>query len=199
MNIGLWRQGLKSWLNAKILVDTWELRNPIVYGTTNAFLPPLMNVSYLDGDVGEANALQDIYLTSKYNGDTKYDLLPIGQLEQTYITLQRKLVLEYASIAPLTRLEVITVPDCIQVIEDGRELADWLVTLVLSCKISWIPSPTLLPGETGTALPLLTTVKTGLFSGKLAPTNKLVPNYATDFKNPVRRDKVGDIITRPVP
>lgn len=199
MNIGLWRQGLKVWLNSKMLVDTWELRNPIVYGTTNAFLPPLMNVSYIDGDIGEANAVQDIYLTSKYNGDIKYDLLPIGQLEQTYITLQRKLTLEYQSIAPLTRIEVITVPDCIQVIEDGQELADWLVTLILSCKISWVVSPTLLPGDISTPVPVLTTVKTGLFTSKLAPTNLVLPNYPADFVNPVRRDKVGNIITKPLP
>lgn len=197
MNIGLWRQGLRAWLNTNMLVDTWELRNPIAYGKTNAFLPPLMNVSFLDGDVGEANAVQDIYLTSKYNGDIKYDLLPIGQLEQTYITLQRKLALEYTSIAPLTQLDIITVPDSIQVVEDGQELADWLVTLVLSCKISWIPSPTLLPGETVTVLPNLTTVKTGLFTSKLTPTDQGVPDYQADFKNTTRRDKVGDIITRP--
>lgn len=197
MNTSLWRQGLKAWLTSKMVVDTWELRNPIVYGTTNAFLPPLMNVSYLDGDVGEANAVQDIYLTSKYNGDIKYDQLPIGQLEQTYITLQRKLVLEYASIAPLTQLEVITVPDCIQVIEDGQELADWLVTLVLSCKISWIPSVTLLPGEVPVVVTPLTRVKTGLFTGKLVATTPEVPDYPADFKNPTRRDKVGDITTTP--
>lgn len=192
MNIGLWRQGLKAWLNSKMLIDTWELRNPITYNTTNAFLPPLMNISYLDGDIGEANGVQDIYLTSKYNGDTKYDQLPIGQLEQTYITLQRKLSTEYTSIAPLTQLDIITVPDSIQVIEDGQELADWLVTLVISCKISWVVSPTLLPGELPPTVNNLT-LNTGLFTSKLAPTNLALPNYDEDFRNPARRDKVGNI------
>lgn len=193
MNIGLWRQGLKAWLNSKMLIDTWELRNPIVYDTTNAFLPPLMNISYLDGDIGEANGVQDIYLTSKYNGDTQYDRLPIGQLEQTYITLQRKLSTEYTSIAPLTQLDIITVPDSIQVIEDGQELADWLVTLVISCKISWVVSPTLLPGELPPPTVDNLTLNTGLFTSKLEPTNLVLPNYDEDFRNPARRDKVGNI------
>lgn len=195
MNIGLWRQGLKTWLNVNMLVDTWELRNPIVYNTINAFLPPLMNISYLDGDVGEANGVQDIYLTSKYDGVLKYDSLPIGQLEQTYITLQRKLALEYTSIAPLTQLDIITVPDSIQVMEDGQDYADWLVTIVLSMRISWVPTPTLLPGETPKVYTPVTQVNTGLFTGILTPSDPLLPNPEADFRNPSRRDKVGDIIS----
>lgn len=187
MNIGLWRQGLKSWLNTKMLIDTWELRNPITYGTTNAFLPPLSSISYLDGDVGEANAVQDIYLTSKYNGSIPYDQLPIGQLEQTYITLQRQLVVQYRSIAPLTRVEVLTVNDCIQVQEDGQELADWLVTLVVSCSISWVVEPTALPGETATVTPPVVQVRNGLFTAKLQPVTK---DVVADFKNPLRRNRV---------
>lgn len=198
MNIALWRQGLKAWLNGKMLVDTWELRNPLVYNTINAFLPPLTDISFLDGAVGEANAVQDIYLTSKYDGVTRYTDLPIGELEQRYITIQRKLVLEYASIAPLTQLEVITVPDAIQVIEDGEGLADWLVTLVFSVRVSWIPEPTLLPGEVDKPVTGIKTLNTGLFTSKLKPSNPEVPDHVSDFKNPTRRSKVGDIkVTRP--
>jgi hypothetical protein len=193
MNLALWRQGLKAWLNGKMLVNTWELRNPVVYNTINAFLPPLMNISFLDGAVGEANAIQDIYLTSKYDGVTKYADLPIGELEQQYITIQRKMVLEFSSIAPLTQLEVITIPDAIQVIEDGEGLADWLVTMVFSVKISWIPAPTLLPGEVDKPITGINTITTGLFTSRLKPSNVDVPDYVTDFKNPARRSKVGDI------
>lgn len=193
MDIGLWRQGLKQWLNAKVLVDTWELRNPLKYNTINGFLPPLAEVSFLDGSVGEANAVQDIYLTSKYTGDLKYDQLPIGQLEQTYITIQRRLTREFGAIAPLTQMEVVTVPNCIQVSEDGVEMADWLVTLMFSCRISWVVSPTLLPGDIPTPLPIIREINTGLFTGLVKPSNTQVPDPAADFINPARRNKVGDI------
>lgn len=177
-----------------MLVDTWELRNPVVYGTLNAFLPPLQNLTFMDGMVGEATAVQDIYLTSKYSGDTKYDQLPVGTLEQTYSTIQRKLSLEYTSICPLTEFEMLSVPDAIQVSEDGEGMADWLVTLVFSCKITWIPSVTLLPGDDTAPLPSMDKIRIGLFAGLLAPSNKDVPNPDVDFRNPLRRDKFGEVL-----
>jgi hypothetical protein len=193
MNIGLWRQGLKQWLSTKLLVDTWELRNPLKYNTINGFIPPLTSVAYVDGSSGEATGIQDFYLSSKYSGDTKYDALPIGQLEQTYVTIQRRLSLDYPTIAPLSNLEILLVPDCIQVAEDGEGMADWLVTLIFSCNIAWVVSPTLLPGDEDKPLPVIHEVNTGLFTGMVKPSNPLVPNYQQDFLDPARRNKVGNI------
>ena len=193
MDINLWRSGLKTWLNSKLLVDTWELRNPYAYGTVNAFLPPLQNLTFMDGMVGEATAIQDVYLTSKYPGETKYDQLPVGTLEQKYVSIQKKLATEYTTICPLTALEMLTVPDAIQVSEDGEGMADWLVTLVLSCKITWVPSDTLLPGENPVIVNPITSLNIGLFKGLLAYTNPQAPEYEKDFRDPLRRDKVGNI------
>jgi hypothetical protein len=191
MNINLWRSGLRAWLSTKVLVDTWDLRNPIVYATTNGFIPPLQSISFANDQVGEATAIQDFYLTSRYSAETKYNDLPIGQLEQTYITITRRLSLEYLSIAGLTQLDMITVADAIQVIEYGDGHADWLVTLVFSCRIGWVVVPTALPGDIvlpGGIIPPPTPIDrivTGLFTEKLR---------STDHRDPATRDKFGTLV-----
>ena len=187
MNIQTWRSGLRSWLTAKMLVNTWDLRNPLVYSTINGFIPPLQSLVYVNDSVGSVVALQDFYLTSRYPATIKYADLPLGQLEQTYVTIARRLSLEYLSLAALTDFDMLPVPDSIQVIEYGDGLADWLVTLVFSCRLTWIVSPTLLPGDVITPLPTINKLVTGLFTEALT---------STDHLNPLTRDKFGTLVVK---
>lgn len=188
MIISLWRSGLKSWLSSKMLVDTWDLRNPIVYGTINGFIPPLQSILFDNGAAGEATALQDFYLTSRYSADTKYADLPIGSLEQTYTTICRRLSMEYVNLAPLLTFDILPVQDNIQVIEYGDGLADWLVTLVFSCRISWVVEAVPLPGDIITPAKPIDRIVTGLFAEKLR---------SIDHLNPNTRDKFGSLVIKP--
>lgn len=187
MLLNLWRSGLRSWLASKLLVDSWELRNPTVYGTLNAFIPPLRMIEFPNNDDRIALAIQDFYITSRYRGDAAYDTLPLGILEQLHANIQYRLSLEYGSIAPLVSLEVSKVENPVQVMEYGDGLADWLVTLEFSFGITWVFTPTPLPGDTVLPIPNITSVTTGLYTEHLAS-----PSHT----DPTQRDKVGDLITR---
>lgn len=147
MNINQWRTGLKGWLQAKLLVDTWELRNPTEYGTLNGFIPPVQKIRFTDTDPGQVSALSDFYLTTRYRADSKYADLPLGNMEQLHATISRRLSLEYASIAPLLEFEMLAVDDPVQVMEYGDRQADWLVTLSFTAALVWIPDITPLPGD----------------------------------------------------
>lgn len=169
-------------------VDTWDLRNPIVYGTINGFIPPLQSVLYDNSASNEATAIQDFYLTSRYSADTKYADLPVGQLEQTYTTICRRLSLEYLSLADLLLFDILPVADNIQIVEYGDGLADWLVTMVFSCRISWVVEPTPLPGDVVIPPTAINRIITGLFTEKLR---------STDHNNPLTLDKVGTLVVKP--
>lgn len=184
MNISQWRSGLKTWLTQNLVVDSWELRNPTEYGTTNGFISPLQGLVYVDDQTGTCTANQDIYLTSRYSGDILYADLPLGNLEQLYTMVARKLVTGYGDIAPLLALEMLSVADCISIAEYGDDIADWLVTLTFSMNISWIPTKTPLPGEIAQPVPGINRIKIGLFAEELSSTNHL---------DPTTRDKVGEI------
>lgn len=186
MILSLWRSGLRSWLASKLLVDSWELRNPTVYGTLNAFIPPLRSIEYLDDSSGLATAIQDFYITSRYRGDTSYDSLPIGTREQLYTSIQYRLVAEYASIAPLVDLTSLKVENPVQVMEYGDGLADWLVTLEFSFGLTWVLEPTTLPGDVVLPVTPITSINTGLYTEHLA---------STSHTDTTQRDKVGDLRT----
>lgn len=190
MNISAWRSGLRSWLTTKMLVSTWDLRNPTVYGSINGFIPPLQSILFDNSAAGEATALQDFYLTSRYPAETKYADLPLGNLEQTYTTICRRLSQEYGSLAPLLTFDILPVADNIQVIEYGEGLADWLVTMVFSCRLAWGVDETPLPGDIVVPPTQVTKIVTGLFAEKLKSTNHL---------DPLTRDKFGTLVIRPRP
>jgi hypothetical protein len=174
-------------LQSKLLVDTWELRNPTVYGTINAFIPPLRAIEYVNDTAKTATAIQDIYLTSRYRGDTSYDLLPLGVLEQLNATLQYRLSTGFLDIAPIIDLECLKVDNPVQVMEYGDGLADWLVTLELSVGITFILTPTPLPGDTTPPNVIVKTINTGLFTEHLA---------SLDHNDPAQRDKFGTLVTK---
>lgn len=187
MLISQWRTGLKAWLLKYLTIDTWELRNPIDYNRTNGFIPPLQGIICKDDSLGTCMANQDIYLTTRYRGDLKYDQLPLGQLEQLYSTIGARLSSTYASIAPLIDFELLSVPECIQVTEYGDDLADWLITLVFSANITWLPTATALPGDVQGKAIIPTRIDIGLFT--MCPSS-------SDISNPVNRNKVGTLITK---
>lgn len=184
MLISQWRSGLRAWLNQYLVIATWELRNPTEYNSTNGFLPPLQSIVSNSDALGTCSANQDIYLTTRFRGDVKYDQLPLGQLEQLYAMVGRGLIAGYAGIAPLADFDLLPVVDSIQIVEYGDDLGDWLVTLVFSMQILWVPTITLLPGATVSPLILPNRIDIGLFTEKL---------YSTNHLDPVTRSKVGDL------
>jgi hypothetical protein len=195
MDIGLWRSGLATWLDSKMVVDSWELRNPTEYGKLNAFIPPLQSINFNDDEVGRAFAVQDFYLTYRYRGDILYVDLPLGVLEQRYVTLCRRLVREFKAIAPIESLELLPAKDAIQVSEYGDSKADWLITMVISAQISWVPSPTQLPAEViSDPIPeppiIIQTITQGLYAEKLT---------STDHLEPTTRDKYGELQLQRLP
>lgn len=186
MTLSQWRSGLTAWLNNQIVIDTWELRNPLVYGTNNGFIAPLQGLTYLDDTQGTAQATQDIYITSLYSEDTLYHQLPLGSIEQEYLMLCRKLSLQYREVADLQELQVIPVEDAIQVTEYGDNLADWLITRVLSLRLTWIPVVTPLPGEIPlNDPPVITSITNGLYNERL---------ISTSHTDPLTRDKFGEVV-----
>jgi hypothetical protein len=75
------------------------------------------------------------------------------------------------------------VNECILVQEYGDELADWLVTLSFSCKLSWVPETAALPG--GSILPInLSSINVALYTEETS---------SNDHLDPSTRNKVGDI------
>jgi hypothetical protein len=187
MQIDQWRTGLQQWLSTFLVVDSWDLKNPTEYQKTNGFIPPLQNISFNKDDIGSATANQDFYLTTRYSGEIKYNSLPLGKLEQLYTSICRRLTLTYANIAPLTDLRLLTVGDGIQIQEYGDGLADWLITMVFSVDLTWIHTPTALPGDILNTQPLeLKRIDIGLFT-------ELMTSDRTD---PTQRSKVGDLPVR---
>jgi hypothetical protein len=186
MNINLWRTGLKVWLSTYVLIDSWQLRNPVVYNKTNGFIPPLSAIRYDDGNTDVATCVSDFYLTTRYPSSLLYDQLPLANWEQLYVSIAMRLKLEYASIAPLLGIEVSAVNECIQVQEYGDEIADWLVTMVFSCKLTWSPDITTLPGGNPTPVNLVS-VTSALYTEQ---------SSSDDHRNPLTRDKVGDIVVK---
>lgn len=185
MNISLWRSGLRSWITANIPVDTWDLRNPVTYNTWNVFTPPLRSIIHNSDQLGTVEAEQDIYLTIRYTGETRYQDLPIGNLEQLYVTVLYKLQHEWASIAPLLEFQTLSLVDGIHIQEYGDELADWLVTLAFSVKLAWVAEPTLIPGGTPPLTPN---------TGKLDITGGLFTVLSSTNVPPGNpKDRVGDI------
>ena len=164
MLISLWRTNLKQWLTRYMVIDTWELRNPVEYNKTNGFIPPLQAIHNLADSIGTCTANQDIYLTTRFRGDILYDQLPLGQLEQLYSMVGQGLIREYAGIAPLLDFQMLPVADSIQVIEYGDNLGDWLITLVFSMNITWIPTVTLLPGDDRLIKTAIDRIDIGLFT-----------------------------------
>lgn len=177
-----WRFGLQRWLNKYLVIDTWELRNPTEYNKTNGFIPPLQNVHNNTDQIGSCTANQDIYITTRYRGDLLYDQLPLGQLEQAYTMVGHNFIKSYADIAPLLDFQMIPVADCIQVNEYGDNLGDWLVTMVFSMNITWLPTLTYLPGDTTTAKIEPVRIDIGLFTEKVG---------SKDHRLPANRDKFG--------
>lgn len=189
MNIAQWRTGLRTWFTNFLVVDSWDLRNPTEYAKTNAFISPLQNLTFINGETDFCVANQDIYITTRYRGDTKYDQLPLGSLEQLYSAVAQRLVLTFTDIAPLRALELVAVPECISVVEYGDDMADWLVTLMFSVNISWVPDKTPLPGDPASPVENINAVNISLFREKINSDNHL---------DPATRDKYGQItITRP--
>jgi hypothetical protein len=184
MNISLWRTNLKTWLSTYVLIDSWELRNPVVYNTTNGFIPPLSAITFDDGSTEIASAVSDFYLTTRYPSSLKYDQLPLATLEQLYTSIVLRLNAEYSGIAPLMEFSMSPINECIQVQEYGDDVADWLITMVFSCKLFWTPDITALPGGNPTPISLVS-ITSGLFTEQLS---------STDHRNPLTRDKVGNIV-----
>ena len=184
MLISLWRTNLKIWLTRYLVIDTWELRNPTEYNKTNGFLPPLQSIHNLTDAIGTCTANQDIYLTTRFRGDILYDQLPLGRLEQLYSMVGLSLIREYAGIAPLLDFQMVPVTDSIQVIEYGDNLGDWLVTLVFSMDISWIPTVTLLPGDDRLIKTAIDRIDIGLFTANI---------FSKDAQGKDKIDKVGTI------
>jgi hypothetical protein len=98
--------------------------------------------------------------------------------------------MEYTSLAPLLSFDILPVQDNIQVIEYGDGMADWLVTMVFSCRISWIVDSTPLPGDVLVPPTVITKVSAGLFTEKLT---------SKDHLNPATRDKYGTLVIKPKP
>ena len=147
MRISTWRPGMIIWLNHRILINTWELRNPEVVGETAGFLPPLRLIKHYIGESGqaEAEATQEIYITTRYSRDFKYSELPLPQIEGVYSSLCQDLLKDHQSIVPGLDLTInpsahhMVLVDPIQVQEYGDDLADWLVTMVFYVILKWMP------------------------------------------------------------
>lgn len=181
MNVTQWRSGLQSWLSTFLLVDSWELRNPTQYGTINAFISPLQAVSFLSEGVDRCTANQDLYLTSRYSGDTLYKDLPLGTLEQLYTTISRRFVLTWGDIAPILDLQIVPVTNCITVEEYGDDPGDWLVTLIFSLQITWQPTITPLPGDGALPVVDIRQINNGLFRQLISSNDPLDPNTRDKF------------------
>jgi hypothetical protein len=188
MDLREWRSGFKTWVQQLMVVDSWELRNPTIYGKLNAYLPPLQALDYSTDDLGTCSAIQDLYLTLRYRGDARYEELPLGSLEQLHLMLTRRLVTTWQDIADLSDLVPLAVNEALRVEEygDGEE-ADWLVTLVFSMRLIWFATPSPLPGDSAEPAIDVKQIEVGLFTERLEP---------KDHSDPTRRDKYGQVTAR---
>jgi hypothetical protein len=145
MKISTWRSGLVNWLSTKITIDSWDLHEPLYPGITHAFLPPLR--SFMLKVVGNndiiAEAVQEIWLTTMYPRELKYQQLPLNTIEGAYSSLCQKILMEHTKIANIIDLDIGHTQHInqqpIQVIEYGDDQADWLIRLCIVAAIKWTP------------------------------------------------------------
>ncbi len=146
MKLSTWRPAIIAWLNQRVNIQTWELRNPLDVGETAGFLPPLKYIKHSVTEAGkEAEATQEIYITTRYSRDLKYAQLPLGLIEGVYSSICQDLLDDGQGI--VDGLDILINPgahhmvltDPIQIQESGDDIADWLITMVFYVTIKWIP------------------------------------------------------------
>lgn len=192
MRISTWRPSLRRWLEKIIKVSSYDLRQPTEYGEWICHIPPLANIAVVEGISYKAMAVQDIYFTIRYRADSRYIDLPLNNVEGLLMSLQLKALGEWEDIATLSDLRVLNVNDPVRVSEYGDGMADWLVTMVLSLELNWIPE---LEPELGTPeLPTITRIDTGLYTEHLAPLPPLL-DLPDSHLDPRNRDKYGQMST----
>jgi hypothetical protein len=143
MRLSTWRPGMLTWLESRVSINTYELRDPLVDSEVAAFLPPLRNIKHSDDTNGvpTASAVQDIFLTTRYPNTIKYSQLPLALTEGAYSTLCQYLLKDFQSIADLNDAYLVEAEQPIQVTEIGDEDGDWLITTAIMLYITWTPEP----------------------------------------------------------
>lgn len=143
MLLSTWRPAIINWLVSKTSITTFDLRTPSEPGDTSLFLPPLRNVRVFEDGLVKGEAVQEIYLTTRFDHSVKYSDLPINVIEATYISLCYGLHKDFQEIADLENLEIreseltITVNEDQAGVESTGNYGDWLVTLRIYAAIEW--------------------------------------------------------------
>lgn len=139
MKLSSWRAKLLTWLNSQLVVDSYSATDPEM-GKTNAFLPPLEEVSYQLRGQGEVvgTATQQFQIAKRVPRDTKYRQIPIAVYEGLHSSLSILLVHNFAAIADLEDLEFLEVSNPIGISEIGEGTGEWLVSFLWKLKIRWL-------------------------------------------------------------
>jgi hypothetical protein len=101
------------------------------------------------------SGVQEIYITVRYPYTTRYEQLPLSDLEAAYISLSYGLFHDAQAIADVISIEIDQTDMSITVAEDpagvespGLDYGDWITTLRFNLSVLWVAEPEL-TGLTG--------------------------------------------------